>query len=317
MEVLTERLDPAELIRTEVVEVMRSTAILKGISLEIVGSVGEVVSDSRKLKHIVENYVSNAIKYSPPNGTIAVRISAKPDDMFSIEVVDQGPGIGPEKLRLLFNRFQRLDESASTGTGLGLALTKELTELLGGHVGVNSVLGEGSTFYVVLPVNGPSAEARPKESYLSDAQPRILVVEDESAERVFLRRALARAGYRVDSAAHLREAIRKCKITRYDAITLDLVLGDDDGTALFKEIGSLNQETPVIVVSTAEQPIRYCTRVYAQLRKPVQPMTLFESLNCAGVFPKEPTSTVTAVTLGGATEATDLEDTSPFARKGA
>lgn len=289
MEVLTERLDPAELIRSEVVEVLRSTAILKGISLQIEGSIGEVFLDSRKLKHIVENFVSNAIKYSPPNSTVLVLIQSREDDAFSIEVVDQGPGIESEKIPLLFNRFQQLDEHASTGgTGLGLALTKELAELLGGRVGVNTVWGKGSSFYVVLPVRGAPVHTQLKDAQLRDSQPRILIVEDESSDRIFLRRALARVGYRVDSAAHLREAIRKCKTTRYDAITLDLVLGVDDGTSLLREIGSLNQQTPVIVVSTAGKPPRHWqTRVHAQLQKPVQPLTLLESLSSAGVFPAD------------------------------
>ena len=287
MEVNVERLDPSELIRNEVVGAMKSTAILKGLSLEMVGSVGEVFTDSRKLKHIIVNFVSNAIQYSPPGGKITIRILPKSENAFSIEVEDQGPGIGSEKIRLLFNRFQQVDASAPAGsTGLGLALAKELAGLLGGRVGVNSVVGQGSSFYVVLPIHGPLVQAQPEKSYPGGTQPRILVVEDESADRMFLRRALARKGYQVDSSASLADAIRKCKTVHYDAITLDLALGDDDGAALLEELGSFNQRTPIIVVSRTEELPRYCqNRVYAQLPKPIEASGLFELLHSAGVLP--------------------------------
>lgn len=285
MEVSLERLDPVELIRTEVIDPLRSMAILKGLSVEVVGSVGDVITDSRKLKHIVENYVSNAIKYSPEQGTIVVRVFPQPNNTFSIEVIDQGPGIDPDDTRLLFNRFQQLSHAAK-GTGLGLALAKELAELLGGKVGVESAPGKGSSFYVILPVNASVVPAPPSNQQC-DSRPRILVVEDESSDRAFLRQILACEGYLVDSATHLRDAIKKCKSTRYDAITLDLVLGRDDGTALLKEVGLLNQLTPVIVVSSARPaPSSGRTQVYAQLRKPVEPNTLVRSLSSVGVFPK-------------------------------
>ncbi|HEX4997515.1 MAG TPA: PAS domain S-box protein [Terriglobia bacterium] len=110
--------------------------------------------DPRKLKQVLYNYLSNAIKFTPEGGHIWIRATLESANAFRIEVQDTGIGIKREDLDQLFTEFHQLDSSASKryqGTGLGLALTKRIAEAQGGRVGVESVLGEGSTFYVVLP----------------------------------------------------------------------------------------------------------------------------------------------------------------------
>jgi CheY-like chemotaxis protein len=279
-------------IRTEVVDLLRGAAIPKRISIEIAASssLREVVIDTRKFKKIVYNFVSNAIKFSPPSGRITIRISAKRDKEFMVEVLDEGPGIPQDKIKLLFNPFQQVGpklDGQDAGTGLGLALCKEVAGLLGGRVGVTSTPGEGSTFYVVLPTHREPTQVRPKRSYSKvAARPKILIVEDENAQRRFLCRTLDQAGYRVEIACDLQQAIKKCQSTLYSAITLDLALGRESGMDLLNQMGPINQHTPVIVVSSSKEPIRFFqAHVHAQLSKPVLPNMLVESLSSAGVLP--------------------------------
>lgn len=113
--------------------------------------------DPRKLKQVLYNYLSNAIKFTPEGGKIQIRTRRESRDLFRIEVEDTGIGIKRDALKDLFVEFQQLDSSTSKryqGTGLGLALTKRIAEAQGGSVGVESAPGKGSTFFVILPVVG-------------------------------------------------------------------------------------------------------------------------------------------------------------------
>jgi len=111
-------------------------------------------SDTGRLKQILYNLMSNAVKFTPPGGEIAVRVTAESTEHVRISVEDNGPGIAVEDRETIFEKFKQLDASATreyTGSGLGLAITKDLVHLLGGRVGLESEVGRGSTFYVVLP----------------------------------------------------------------------------------------------------------------------------------------------------------------------
>jgi signal transduction histidine kinase len=113
-----------------------------------------VVVDPARLKQILYNYLSNAIKFTPDGGRVHVRVSPEGPDLFRLDVEDTGVGISEENLGRLFIEFQQLDASVAKryqGTGLGLALTKRLAEAHGGHVAVRSRSGHGSTFSAVLP----------------------------------------------------------------------------------------------------------------------------------------------------------------------
>ncbi|MNS46745.1 Signal transduction histidine-protein kinase BarA [compost metagenome] len=114
-------------------------------------------ADGIRVIQVVSNLIGNAIKFCT-DGTITVRARLEGDAVLT-EVVDTGPGIAPEDLPRLFNRFQQLDMGetrASGGTGLGLAIVKELVEAHGGEVGVKSVLGSGTTFWFTLPLTPPT-----------------------------------------------------------------------------------------------------------------------------------------------------------------
>ena len=133
----------------------------KDVTIEslVASDVPILQTDAAKLQQVLYNFLSNAIKFSPAGANIDLRAEREPDgdgaDLVRISVADRGPGIDPEKQGIIFEKFRQIDGSVTRehgGTGLGLAISKELTTLLGGSIGVRSKVGEGSTFWVVLPV---------------------------------------------------------------------------------------------------------------------------------------------------------------------
>ncbi len=123
-------------------------------NIEIDSSLRQIIIDPRKLKQVIFNYLSNAIKFTPEGGKIMVRIHSFGIAHFKLEVIDTGIGIRESDLRNLFVEFQQLDAGLSKkyqGTGLGLALTQHIVEAQGGTVGVESKFGKGSTFFAILP----------------------------------------------------------------------------------------------------------------------------------------------------------------------
>jgi PAS domain S-box-containing protein len=124
------------------------------IEAAVAPDIGDVHLDPNRLKQVLYNYLSNAIKFSREHGRVEVRVGADGADLFSIEVEDWGIGIKEDDLNRLFVEFQQLDASTAKhykGTGLGLALTKRIVEAQGGSVGVRTKYGVGSTFYAKLP----------------------------------------------------------------------------------------------------------------------------------------------------------------------
>jgi signal transduction histidine kinase len=116
-------------------------------------------TDDRKLSQILRNFISNAVKFTP-HGEVRVSAAEEDEDMIRFSVADTGVGIAAEHIPSLFNDFSQVDapiQKRLRGTGLGLALSKQLATLLGGHVEVQSELGKGSVFSVVVPVQLPTS----------------------------------------------------------------------------------------------------------------------------------------------------------------
>jgi protein-histidine pros-kinase len=137
-------------------DILRTVAAKKrlDVRVEIAATAGRLVADAAKVKQVLYNYLSNALKFTPENGRVTIRVAPAEPRHVRIEVEDTGIGIKPEDRDKLFVEFQQVDTSAGKkypGTGLGLALTQRLVEAMGGQVGVSSEPGVGSTFYAVLP----------------------------------------------------------------------------------------------------------------------------------------------------------------------
>ena len=162
------RPEPVDVTRVvnEVSDVLRTLAAQKRIQIatEVDPRATGIVTDPAKLKQVLYNYLSNALKFSPHDGRVRVSVRPEGEDEVRFEVEDSGIGIKARDIDRLFVEFEQLDASSAKrfpGTGLGLALTKRLVEAQGGRVGVESVPGQGSVFFAVLPrvsVNVPAAE---------------------------------------------------------------------------------------------------------------------------------------------------------------
>jgi signal transduction histidine kinase len=140
----------------EVRDILRGLAASKRIQLvvQVDPELGIVTLDPARLKQVLYNYVSNAIKFTLDGGTVSIRSTPEGATQFRLEVEDTGIGISADNLKRLFVEFQQLDASSAKrypGTGLGLALTRRVVEALGGHVEVRSELKVGSTFAAVFP----------------------------------------------------------------------------------------------------------------------------------------------------------------------
>ena len=290
--------EPVNLLKliTEVRNILQPLAAAKHLSVdvEVAREVAEAVIDPAKLKQVLYNYLSNAIKFTPERGRITVRAKAEGPDWFRLAVEDTGIGIREEEIAKLFVAFQQLDSSTSKrhqGTGLGLALTKKIVEAQGGSVGVHSARGQGSVFFAILPLVA-SVEidsATPPVSSPRADEPAILIVEDSEADLRWLARVLSDAGYSVENARTGAEAIAKLKSRDYAAVLLDLILPDAGGWDILHAIRSdgHNQNIPVIVVTVvAEKGVSRGFPVQDYLVKPVQAKTLMDSLRAAAVLPR-------------------------------
>jgi signal transduction histidine kinase/CheY-like chemotaxis protein/HAMP domain-containing protein len=281
----------------EVIAILRTSAADKNVrvDVEVDPSLGRVVLDPARLKQVLYNYLSNALKFTPSGGLVTVRASPEGTDFFRLEVQDSGPGIEPQDLTRLFVEFQQLDAGAAkkhAGTGLGLALTKRMVEAQGGTVGVRSTRGAGSVFHAVLPRNAkaPIEPLRPASvAARHQSGPAILVIEDNAADQGRIVEALALAGFSVEAASTGAQALAKLRERTFSAVTLDLLLPDMSGVDLLTKIRSerRNADLPIVVVTVvAERGAVAGFTVTDVLAKPIDTAALLDALRRAGVTPE-------------------------------
>jgi signal transduction histidine kinase len=162
-------MSPAE-VAADTVDEFRAQAAEKGLALNVdtTSARPSIESDAARVRQIIANLVSNAVKYTPENGHIEVAVRAATNgdapaagDWTAIAVSDDGPGIPADKQRTLFTEFTRFDPNAAEGAGIGLAISQRLAVALGGTISVRSEEGVGSTFTLWLP-HGGSNEHRPQ-----------------------------------------------------------------------------------------------------------------------------------------------------------
>ncbi len=261
------------------VELFRSGAISRNIDLRFVPHQHpfEMDFDADKLMHIVSNLVFNALRFTPPGGSIEVMTRISDDGKtFCIEVKDTGTGIEKEHLDHLFDRFYQVENAGSSGgTGLGLALTKELVELLGGTISVESTPGAGSLFGVQLPVtrNAPpydpasmelfrkereehlfllpsSGEMTREEKTASDEKPILLIVEDNDDVAQYLR-AILNPAYHVEIAENGRQGWGKTLELIPDIILSDVMMPVMDGIELLGKVKNdiRTSHIPVVILT--------------------------------------------------------------------
>jgi signal transduction histidine kinase/CheY-like chemotaxis protein/CHASE3 domain sensor protein len=261
-------LHPEKVALAESVQIVVSTveplARTKDITLDSDSGPGlHLVADPIKLKQMLLNLVSNAIKFTPKGGRVVIR-TRQVESWIEISVTDTGIGIAKADLSRLFTEFQQLDAGhgrQQEGTGLGLALTKRFAELHGGEVIVQSMPGEGSTFILRLPVEAQKSTAlpayEPRRIGPSNADgPLILVVEDNAEAAEILARYLETGGFRVELARTGNEALAMARDLKPVAITLDILLPEIDGWEVLTllKADELTWNIPVVVVSMIDNP---------------------------------------------------------------
>jgi two-component system sensor histidine kinase ChiS len=185
--------------------------------------------DPARIAQVLENLVGNAIKFNRPGGTVTVAVSPVGEE-FEVEVTDTGRGIAQRDLPHIFERFYKGD-IFSKGTGIGLALVKQILLLHGKDIWVESSLGEGSRFSFRL-----SRAAEPKPREVRAAHKTVLVVDDEPDTVEFERTVLEREGFRVLSAAGGQEALDLLGRESVDLVLLDLKMPGLDGIEVCRRI---------------------------------------------------------------------------------
>jgi PAS domain S-box-containing protein len=283
-EFFPQAVDLQELV-AEVAGVLHPGLQLQRLQLhtEIAPGLQDLVLDPARLKQVLYNYLSNAIKFTPEGGSIVLRAQAEGADHLRIEVQDTGIGIAPGDLPRLFVEFQQLDSGYAkrhAGTGLGLALTRRLVQTQGGSVGVRSRPGEGSVFHLVLPRRPGIAPA---------PVPSLLLVHDDPAHRQQVATPLGAAGCSVDAASTASQALARASTRRYDGIALGLRLPDQDGLGLLADIRAgdgTSRDAPVVGLSmhTAGQPPEHVVfGITDVLAKPLQTRQVLRAMAACGL----------------------------------
>ena len=251
-----------------------AVARAKGIELAVVAD-GDLPAwlrgDAPRLRQVVVNLVSNAVKFTA-DGTVTVHIrstQAGGSTIVRVEVVDTGIGIEPKTLGRLFQPFVQADNTTARrygGTGLGLTISAQLIEMMGGKIGALSEPGTGSTFWFEVPLlPAHSAEERPPEApptgplgerdatgALTDSSPVVLVAEDSQVNQILAVRLLDQCGYRCDVVSDGLQALRAIEQTRYAAVLMDCQMPELDGYDATREIRRRENGTsrlPVIAMT--------------------------------------------------------------------
>ncbi len=252
-------------------------------------------ADARRIKQVLINLFSNAIKFTPENGEWGLIVEPDQENQqVRLIVWDKGIGIAPENLPKLFQPFTQIDGSLAreySGTGLGLALVRRLVELHLGSVAVESSLGEGSRFIVTLPWTQPSGlsaerddqKAQPVDVLL----PLVLIADDNQILLDMLADFLETKNYRTAKAQNGNELLEKIESTRPDAILMDIQMPGLDGLEVIRSVrkhaNTVIASTPIIAVTafamTGDRELCMEAGANSYIGKPVKLRELLETLN--------------------------------------
>lgn len=289
-------------------------AAVKGLalSIEVAPDVPTVLAgDPLRLGQVLINYGYNAVKFTS-QGSIRVSVSVDARDgdacVLRFAVRDTGIGISPEQQTRLFERFQQGDSSISRqygGTGLGLAIARRLATLMDGEVGVDSRLGEGSTFWFTarlgvgaIPVFADPGTVRPVPTIASSSAQsaprpvpaarrgaRVLVVDDNDVNLLIARETLAREGLRIVTAADGREAVERIRDEPFDLVLMDLQMPVLDGLEATRRIRAMpcGAQVPILAmtanVMTTDRDRCLAAGMDEVLTKPIEPARLVAVLD--------------------------------------
>jgi PAS domain S-box-containing protein len=321
--------------------IIREKAAARRIRLtrEAPEELGSMRADPRKVKQILYNLLSNALKFTNEGGQVTLRAGRVPraevgclsearpgrtfpladsefTEFLEITVTDSGIGISADGLSRLFQPFSQIDSGLARkfeGTGLGLAMVKLQAELHGGTVGVDSAIGEGSRFTVWLPVRAadelPTAALAPATLQYVPGERTALVVEDDLKSAELIRVQLEAEGFKVVHAPSAEVALALAIQQPLALITLDIMLPNMDGWELLgrlKQIPDLRRIPVVIVSIVADRNKGFSLGAAAVMQKPISRQELYESLVDLGLFPVARDGTLTVLVVDDDPKAVEL-----------
>ena len=274
------------------VESLRPAAAAKGIAVDVAGSgdVLPVIADELRLQQVVWNLLANALKYTPPGGsvTIATRVDGS---RAVVSMRDSGEGIDPNFLPHIFEPFsQGAKKTMRTGLGLGLAIVKRLVDLHGGRITAESQgVGKGASFAVSIPLaEGAAAAAtrssRPEPNF---DHLHVLVAEDDADSAAAVTAILRLHGCETQTAGTASECLRITGEWPTDVLVCDVGLPDDDGYGLLKRLRSRpeGKRIPAIALTALTRPEDRAKALAAGFRahlsKPLDPEKLLVEISAA------------------------------------
>jgi len=293
LELKPEPIAPDQIV-DEALDLFSLEADAKGVALRAEGLArlpSDLMIDGGRLRQVLLNLIGNAVKFTEAG---VITVSAVYDDTrhrLSMSVADTGPGIAPEDVDLLFRRFSQVDAGLTRqhgGTGLGLAICKGLVEAMGGQIGVTSVPGEGACFS--FDIDAPYAVGLELPSAPEAAVPllppacRVLVVDDNPANRELVNAILTAMGAEVTEAVDGEEGVAAATARPFDAILMDLRMPRLDGAQAALRIraeGGPNAATPIIAFSADARPGGLGDIFDGAVSKPMTAEGLVAALNTA------------------------------------
>ncbi|AIR64075.1 aerobic respiration two-component sensor histidine kinase ArcB [Cedecea neteri] len=219
----------------------------------------KVVTDGTRLRQILWNLISNAVKFTPKGGLVTVRVRYEEESCLRFEVQDSGIGIPVDEQDKIFAMYYQVKDShggkPATGTGIGLAVSRRLAKSMGGDITVTSKPGEGSLF--TLTVQAPSVAEEVEDTLEDDDMPlpalHVLLVEDIELNVIVARSVLEKLGNSVDVAMTGKDALEMFMPGEYDLVLLDIQLPDMTGLDISRELNKRfsKEELPPLVALTA------------------------------------------------------------------
>lgn len=259
---------PLETVLQECKSLIQPMADENNIRLDFITDCAEYVkADHTRLKQVILNLLSNAIKYSHRNGMVTVRCHYAAENRIHIIIEDNGFGIPQDKLQSLFEPFTRLETNPKKveGTGIGLAISKTLTEMMNGTLNVQSEIGQGSTFWIELESsqnNDICDKSQGQHDLFAKFDTRettnakVLIVEDNPSNLKLISNQLRTLGYKADLASNGKEGLNMLRSNDYALVLTDCNMPIMDGYELAIEIRKENSQIPVIALTADAFPER-------------------------------------------------------------
>ncbi|MFZ5814378.1 MAG: response regulator [Bacillota bacterium] len=252
------------------------------ITTEIPEQMPRVMADADRLQQVLVNLLSNAVKFSPPSTTVTVRAGLDRDYAY-IQVIDRGPGIPPDQVGAIFEKFHRIDNAASRktgGTGLGLAICKAIVEEHGGQIWVESEVGEGSTFTFTMPIEPVHQDF---SLPLTVGNKTVLVVDDDPDIVRLIMLSLEQEGFQTVGATSGEQALEIARSRHIDAITLDLLMPGMHGLEVTRRLKEdpTTRNIPVVVISaytSGREPELVALGVAGVIAKPIDEAKLLTTI---------------------------------------